>query len=138
MAAGEAPMDDLKDAESEGAVEPIAGLLGGSEIYRSAVNIPNQGHIANLPEGAIVEVPALVGEWGIRGLSMSPLPEAIAELCHREVAVTSLIVEAAATGSQQTTLEALLLDSCINDVDTTQAILDAYPSENADYLPQFQ
>ena len=138
MAAGEAPVDDLKDAESEGAVEIIEGLLGGNEIYRPAVNIPNQEHIANLPDGAIVEVPALVGGWGIRGLNTGPLPKVIAELCRREVAVAGLAVEAAATGNRLTALQALLLDPCINDMDTAQAILDAYLAENADYLPQFQ
>ncbi len=138
MAAGEAPVDALKNVESEGAVEIIEGLTGGNEIYRSAVNIPNQGHIANLPDGAIVEVPALVGGWGIRGLNIGPLPEAVAELCRREIAVAGLAVDAAATGDRQTALQALLLDPCINDVDTARAILDAYLAEYADYLPQFQ
>jgi alpha-galactosidase len=65
MAKGDASIDDLENAHGEGAAEIIEGLLGGEEIYRSAVNIPNRGHIANLPDEAIVEVPALVGGWGI-------------------------------------------------------------------------
>lgn len=137
MAGGSAPVDDLKMAKGEGAAEIIEGLLGGEQIYRPAVNIPNQGHITNLPDGAIVELPAMVSGWGIRGLNVGPLPEAIAELCRRELAVASMAVEAAVTGDRQIALQALLLDPCINDLDTAAAILDAYLAEYAEYLPQF-
>ncbi len=137
MAQGSAPVDRLKKAHGEGAVEIIEGLLGVG-VYREAVNIPNQGHIANLPEGAIVEVPALVDGGGIWGLNIGPLPEMIAELCRRETAVANLAVDAAASGNRATALQALLLDPCINDLDTAQAILDAYLAEYAGYLPQFQ
>jgi alpha-galactosidase len=137
MAHGEAAVDDLQEAGSEGAVEMVEGLLG-FENYHSAVNIPNRGHIPNLPDGAIVELPALVGGWGIRGLNAGPLPEIIAELCRREIAVAGLSVDAAVTGNRQTALQALLLDPCIDDIDTARSILDAYLAEYADYLPQFR
>jgi alpha-galactosidase len=137
MAGGNASVDDLKNTHGEGAVEIIEGLLGGQELYRPAVNIPNQGHITNLPDGAIIELPALVGGWGVRGLNIGPLPEAVAELCRRETAVAGLAVDAAVTGNQQKALQALLIDPCINDVDTARAILDAYLTEYAAYLPKF-
>jgi alpha-galactosidase len=136
MALGNAPVGELVDAEGEGAVEVIEGLLGGAEVYRSAANIPNRGHISNLPDGAIVELPVLVGGWGIRGLNVGPLPEVVAELCRREIAVASLAVDAAVSGDQVTALQALLLDPCINDIDTAKAILDAYLVEYEEYLPQ--
>jgi alpha-galactosidase len=136
MARGDAPIDHLREIHSEGAPEIIEGLLGGQEIYREAVNIPNRGHIANLPEGAIVEIPALVGGWGIQGLNVGPLPEVIAELCRREIAAAGLAVDAAVTGDPQTVLQALLLDPCINDLDTARAIRDAYLAEYAEYVTQ--
>jgi alpha-galactosidase len=137
MARGDAPVDDLRNARSEGAAEIVEGLLG-AEHYHAAVNVPNQGHIANLPDGAIVEVPALVGGWGIRGLNVGPLPEMVAELCRREIAVASLAVEAAVSGDRQTALQALLLDPCLDDIDTARTILDAYLAEYADHLPAFR
>jgi len=132
-----APVDALRQARGEGAAEIIAGLLG-EEIYHPAVNIPNQGHITNLPDGAIVEVPALVGGRGIYGLNIGPLPELIAELCRREIAVAGLTVEAAVHGDRQAALQAMVLDPCINDLDTARSILDAYLREYAEYLPQFR
>lgn len=137
MVEGNTPLDALKNARGEGAVEIIEGLMGGPDVYRPAINIPNQGHIANLPEGAVVEVPALVGGWGVQGLHVGPLPAAVAELCHREIAVASLTVDAAVSGDRQTALQALLLDPCIDDLDTAREILDAYLKENSKYLPQF-
>lgn len=132
-----ASVDKLRDAHGEGAVELIEGLLGTDAAYRPAVNIPNQGDIANLPDGAIVEVPGWVGAGEIEGANVEPLPRIIAELCRREIAVASLTVEAATTGDRRAALQALLLDPCINDIDTARAILDAYLAEYAEYLPQF-
>jgi alpha-galactosidase/6-phospho-beta-glucosidase family protein len=78
-----------------------------------------------------------VAGWGVRGLNIGPLPEAVAELCRRETAVAGLAVDAAVTGNQQKALQALLIDPCINDVDTARDILDAYLTEYAAYLPKF-
>ncbi|MBN1660197.1 MAG: hypothetical protein JXA93_17485 [Anaerolineae bacterium] len=142
MARGDAPIDELRQARGEGAAEIVAGLLG-DEHYEIAVNVPNDGHISNLPGGAgqgvraIVEIPAWVGGWGIRGLHVGPLPEAVAELCRREITVASLAVDAAATGDRRTALQALLLDPTMNDIGTAHAILDAYLQEYEEYLPQF-
>ncbi|MEJ2212341.1 MAG: hypothetical protein P8129_25415, partial [Anaerolineae bacterium] len=130
--------DSLREAESEGAREIVEGLLGVTPAYRPAVNVPNRGHVANLPQGAIVEIPALVDGWGIQGLNVGPLPEMVAELCRREIAVAGLAVDAAVHGDRGTALQALLLDPCIDDIDTARAILDAYLAEYADYLPQFE
>jgi len=46
-------------------------------------------------------------------------------------------VDAAVTGDRAAALQALLLDPCINDLDTARAILDTYLAENAAYLPLF-
>jgi len=138
MARGGASIDPLREARSEGAAEIIEGLAGGEPVYRPAVNIPNRGCIANLPDDAIVEVPAVISGEEIHGINVGPLPEMVAELCRREVTVASLAVDAAATGDYQTALQALALDPCINDLDTARAILDAYLAEQAEYLPLFR
>jgi alpha-galactosidase len=136
MVRGGLPVDDLQDVDSEGAVEIIEGLLD-HKGYHSAVNIPNRGYIPNLPDGAIVELPASFTGGGIQGLHLDPLPEMVAELCRREISVAGLSVDAAVTGDRQTALQALLLDPCLNDMDTARAILDACLSEYAAYLPRF-
>ncbi len=74
---------------------------------------------------------------GIRGFSMELLPAGIAEMCRRELAYSSLVVDAAYHGDKELALQALLLDPMMNDIDRAKAILDEFLVEFAEYLPQF-
>jgi alpha-galactosidase len=65
------------------------------------------------------------------------LPEAIAELCRREIAVVQLCVDAAVLGDREAALQCLLLDPVIRDLDVAQRILDDYLETYREYLPQF-
>ncbi len=137
MAAGRESVNELKQVTSEGAVEVIEGLAGNLNSYHIALNIPNDGYISNLPDGAIVEVPAVVSANAVRGLGMGAMPYAIAELLRREVALVELVVDAAVTGSREIALQALLLDPMVNDIDMAHAILDDYLTTHAEHVPQF-
>jgi len=137
MAAGEQPIDGLRQVHSEGAVELIEAIAGNTNAYIPTVNIPNQGYIPNLPDGIIVEVPAVANGTGIHGLGLDPLPEAIAELCRREAALAGLVVDAAVTGRRDLALQALLLDPMISDFDQAEGILNDYLEAYAEWLPQF-
>lgn len=130
-------LEELRKADSEGALEIIANLAGAGTHYHMAVNLPNQGYIPNLPEGAIVEVPAVVSGAGVQGIGVGPLPEAIAELCRREITVARLGVDAAVNGDRQAALQCLLLDPVITDMDVAQRVLDDYLEAYREYLPQF-
>ncbi|MDZ4158169.1 MAG: hypothetical protein U1B80_00115, partial [Anaerolineaceae bacterium] len=137
MGKGEESIESLRDTDSEGALEMIENLAGAGRHYHQAVNIPNRGYITNLPEGAIVEVPAIVNAAGVMGVSVGALPEGIAELLRREITVSHLAVDAAVQGDRQAALQCLLLDPVITDLDTAQKILDDYLETYRDYLPQF-
>jgi alpha-galactosidase len=136
--AGGRPLDELQFAISEGVPEIVEAITFNDNAYHPQLNLPNQGLIPNLPDDAIVEVPGLISAMGISGLNMSPLPEGIAELCRRELALSSISVDACVQGDRQLALQALLLDPMINDIDTARAILDDFLSEFAEYLPQFR
>ena len=84
-----------------------------------------------------MEVPGIISGLGMRGFNMAPLPEPIAELCRRELAYSSLVVDACYNGDKDLALQALLLDPMINDIDRARAILDDFIVEFAAYLPQF-
>jgi len=101
------------------------------------VNLPNQGQIPNLPERAIVETPGLVSGAGVMGVGVGDLPEAIAELCRREITVARLGVDAAVNGDRQAALQCLLLDPVITDLDVARQILDDYLETYREHLPQF-
>ncbi len=137
IVAGKRPVDELKGALSEGVPEIVEAITFNDNFYHHQFNLPNNGLIPNLPDDAIVEVPGVVSGFGIRGLNFPPLPEGIAELCRRELALSSLVVDAVVKGDRQLALQALLLDPMMNDIDRARAILDDFLTTFAEYLPQF-
>jgi len=116
----------------------ILSLLDNGNRYVLSVNVPNDGYIANLKQGAIVEIPAIVGADRIYGLGMGELPPAIASLLERQLAIMELNVEAAVTGDRQAALEGLIIDPLVPDPEVAEKILDEMLVAQADYLPQFQ
>ena len=137
IVAGEIPVDTLKDAITEGVPEIIEAMLFNDNFYHHQLNLPNNGLIPNLPDDAIVEVPGMISSLGIQGLGVPPLPDGIAELCRRELALSSLVVDAVVQGDKELALQALLLDPMMNDIDRARAVLDDFLLTFADYLPQF-
>lgn len=134
---GEESVEPLRAADSEGALEVIENIAGAGTHAHLAVNLPNQGQISNLPPGAIVETPGVISAAGVQGAAVGALPEAIAELCRRELAAGSLCVDAAVHGDRQAALQCLLLDPVITDMDVARQVLEAYLEAYRQYLPQF-
>jgi alpha-galactosidase len=132
---------DLKhigdSVEREMTIGLILGLGLGEQAILPAVNIPNRGYVTNLQPDGIVEVPAVVGGWGLRGIVVGELPEPIAAWCNLQISICNLAAEAGVTGSREKALQALLLDPMVNDLEQAEEILEAYLQVHADYLPQF-
>ncbi len=132
------PMADVKGLSGEGAIPIIAAMASLIPPYHEiAVNLPNRGYIANLPEGAIVEVPARVTAGDIRGEAMGDLPAGIRSLIARQLEIADLAVEAAVEGSYQKALQALALDPIVPDLQTARAYLNDILDAHRDLLPRF-
>ncbi len=137
MAAGAPISGRLQRGSGERAVPIIEAVMENRNAYELAVDIPNRGYIPNLPDDAIVEVPAVVSRFGINGVGVGPLPEPIAALCRTQLTVASLAVDAAVQGSRELMLQALLMDPMVNDMDQAKALMTEMLSLQAEYLPQF-
>ncbi|MBC7236657.1 MAG: hypothetical protein H5T69_12530 [Chloroflexi bacterium] len=137
MADGTKGIEQLRTADSEGALEVIESVAGAEARYHQAVNVPNRGQVANLPEGAIVETPGVSSGAGVEGLAVGALPEGIAELCRREITVGRLGVDAAVHGDRRAALQCLLLDPVITDMDTAERVLEEYLRAYREPLAQF-
>ena len=138
MIEGSQPTDSLRGGSGERAIQVLLAIrddLGSSEL---ALNIPNRDYIENLPQDAIVEVPATVSNDGPEGHRFGNLPPQIAAWCSNQVHVAELAVDAAVTGDRATALQSLLADPVINDIETAEKILDEYLAVHADWLPQFR
>jgi alpha-galactosidase len=137
MAEGKKGIEELKEDRSEGALEVIESISGAQNLYQLAMNLPNIGQIANLPLEAIVETPGVLTGMGAQPVTVGELPEGVAELLNRELAVVKLCVDASVAGDRQLALQCLLLDPVITDLDAARQILDDYLETYRQYLPQF-
>ncbi|TBW30870.1 alpha-glucosidase/alpha-galactosidase [Azotobacter chroococcum] len=73
-------------------------------------NVMNTGLIANLPEGACVEVPCVVDHNGIQPTRIGDLPVGLAALMQTNINVQTLTVEALASGRREHVKQAAMLD----------------------------
>ena len=63
---GESHLPMHKAGRSAEEVFPVIGAMwSGDERSLNAVNVPNRGYVPNLPDGAIVEVPAVASGSGV-------------------------------------------------------------------------
>ena len=121
----------------ERVVPIIEGILTDSGYVEEAVNIPNKGLIANLPDWIVVEVPATVDKNGVHGIPMGQLPKGYAGLLMNQVAVHDLTAEAVLTKSKAAALQALLVDPMVNQYNHIEEMLDtmiAYQERWLGYL----
>ena len=88
----------------------IAAMWTGTPADILAVNVPNDGYLPNVAEGAIVEVPAVVDAHGVHPEVMPPIVEPIAGYIATQVELQDLIVESALTGDPDPALRALIAD----------------------------
>ena len=137
VVAGEEPVEQLRKLRTEGVPEIVEGVHYNLNTFVHQLNLPNNGLIPNLQSDAIVEVPGVSCGQGVIGLSMPPLPEGIAELCRRELAYSSLVVDACVHGDRDLAMQAILLDPVVNDVESARGALDHMLREFAEFLPQF-
>ncbi len=143
LASGEAQMEDPGTVLPEGAmrwqsVDLMRSLVDNGNRYILSLNVPNQGYIPNLTQGAIVEVPTSVGADHIYGLPVGPLPAPIAAMMDLQLRIMDLVVDAAVTGNRQLALEALLIDPTVPGPQSAEKILDEMLLAQAELLPQFK
>lgn len=113
----------------------MLALHGRTPGYHiEAINVPNNGHIANLPKDAIVEVPGRIDQSGPRGFAVGDLPIAAATLCHRMVAVHQLAVDAFTQRSREAALQSIALEPTVKDLYIVEDLFDALLDANLGYL----
>jgi len=128
---------DGSDA-AEYAPQVIHSMLTGTE-REIHVNVVNRGLIDNLPEGAVVEVPATVGTAGVAPIAVGAIPSPGAALNRSYLSVAELTVEAALTGDRELVKQALLADPNASSTltpDRLWELCDAMFAAHAAVLPR--
>ncbi|MHA1331951.1 MAG: hypothetical protein ACTSR2_12840, partial [Candidatus Hodarchaeales archaeon] len=131
---GKRPLD-IQPNPAERADSIIAEIFTNANAYEQSVNILNKGAISNLPDDAIVEVPALVNTYSVSGMNCGTLPEGIAALCRREISIAKMVTQSSIKGDKELALQAFAL--MIDDLSQAEKMLEDYLEIHRDYLPQF-
>lgn len=117
----------------------IESLVTGRP-YRGHFNVINKGHITNLPDGCVVEVPGYVDRTGINIPVVGDLPLACAATCSASVRVQQMGVEAAVHGDVTLLKQAMLHDPLVGavcDPEEVWQMTDEMLIAQAQWLPQY-
>lgn len=136
-AGGDLELPDAEDA-AEYAPQIIHSMLTGTSRTIHA-NVVNRGQIDNLPQGAVVEVPARVDADGVHPQHYGCVPPLGAALNRTYLSVAELTIEAARTGNPQLVRQAVLADPNASSSLTPEqiwALCDDLTAAHARYLPR--
>lgn len=117
------------------AIPLIEGLTCGVARRLDAVDVPNRGQVPGLPEGAIVEVPALADGTGLTPSETPALPEGVLALLRPQISINRLLCEAFEEGSRNKLLQALLLDPTTPSYRNAVHLIDEMCELQKDVLP---
>jgi 6-phospho-beta-glucosidase len=118
---------------SEAAVELMASLLGDQEGVH-VVDLRNDGTLPFLPDAAVVEVPARVGQQGPVAEAVTTVDPLCAGLIAHVSAYEELAVDAALRGGRERVFRALLAHPLVGQRDTADQLTDLLLAANRDYL----
>jgi alpha-galactosidase len=118
----------------------IIEALETGRTYRGHFNIVNRGHITNLPDGCVIEIPGYVDRTGIHSPVVGDLPMGCAAVLSASVRVQELSVEAAAHGDITRLKQAMLMDPLVGavcDPEEVWQMTDEMLVAQAVWLPQY-
>lgn len=116
----------------------IACRINGSPGW-FPLNLPNDGQVADLPTGVVVESMCVADGTGMRGRDVVSLPPTMAEHLGRVSASQERTVEAAIRGDRAVLLEAMFLDPLAGRIDDDLLVrmTDEMLGATKPWLPQF-
>ncbi|GAK26869.1 alpha-glucosidase [Serratia liquefaciens] len=117
----------------ERVVPIMEGILADSGYEESAVNIPNQGFIKQLPDFIAVEVPAIIDRKGVHGIKVA-MPAGIGGLLSNQIAIHDLTADAVIEGSRDLVIQALLVDSVNDKCRAIPELVDVMISRQSPWL----
>jgi len=134
LARGEEP---LRLARSQEAVAEIICALAGGREHVHIVNLPNEGQIADLPPGAVVETMGHLSRDAAKAIPAGELPPALLAMLYPHVVRQEMIVEAGMAGDRRLALQALATDPLVANPGVAAPMLDELLKAHRAWLPQF-
>ena len=126
-----------KEPTPEAMGQQIKALACGPDMVHY-VNVPNCGAVPNVPDWAVIELKAVVGQGGVRPIHMPELPPQLARWSVAQFYTHELTVDAAVEGSREKALMALASDAMTRDFAEPRRILDALVEAQDGRLDRFR
>ena len=128
-------IEGFLQGSGETATHFIRALVTG-ETISEMVNVLNRGHIPNVSDGIVVELPTFVNAFGLKPQLVGPLPEGIAAKCDALGREYALAVDAAIRCDKSLARQAFYLDPLCANCNDPDGLLDALIAENLPLLPE--
>ncbi|HET7495930.1 MAG TPA: 6-phospho-beta-glucosidase [Candidatus Limnocylindrales bacterium] len=120
---------------SEAAAQLIASLYDGAGDVQ-VVDVRNGGALPDLPDDAVVEIPAMIDRDGAHPVPLAPLAPEQRGLVQAVKAYEELTIEAARTGDRTVAWRALAANPLVG-AEVASPLLEALLTANAGMLPRF-
>jgi alpha-galactosidase len=140
QAAGDSPLDESYFRHSSGEHEQVMEIIESIRGNRGRVysaNLPNRGQVENLPQGAVLESPAVASAEGLRPIRPAQLSPAQAAVIRNRLEAVDLVVEAALEGSRGKFVQALVLDGAVEGAAAAEKLADELLAAQAEHLPWY-
>jgi 6-phospho-beta-glucosidase len=121
---------------SVAAAQLIASLHDGAGDIQ-VVDVRNNGALPDLPDNAVVEIPARIDRDGAHPHTLGALAPEMRGLVQQIKAFEELAIVAARTGDRGVALRALLANPLIGRWELANELLEALLEANAAHLPRF-
>lgn len=114
----------------------IEAIAFDKSLKIGAVNVVNKGYTPGLPDGMVVEIPAIVDGTGIHPVHTQPIPTGIAAMISTQGAIADLIYEAYVEKDRKKLLQAILLDPTVSTYSNAVNLINEMFELQKDILPE--
>lgn len=129
-------VDNKFTQNHEYGVPIIEAIAFDKPLKVGAVNVTNEGYAPSLPDGMVVEVPAIVDGKGIHPVKTQEIPKGLAAMIATQGAITDLIYEAYTEKSRKKLLQAILLDPTVSNYNNAVNMINEMCELQKDILPE--
>ncbi|WP_406431470.1 6-phospho-beta-glucosidase [Streptomyces sp. NBC_01589] len=124
--AGERDESDLESGGYEQVALALMRAVARNERTSLILNVRNRTTLSVLDADAVIEVPCLVDANGAHPVAVDPLPYHAVGLVTAVKAVERAVLDAAATGSRATAVQAFALHPLVDSVSVARRLVDGY------------
>lgn len=127
---------DEYHTSNEYGIPIIQAIVSNTPTRMGGVNVMNHGYAPNLPDGMVVEIPAVFDGDGIHPQKTEKIPTAIASMIETQGAISALVYEAYKEKSRKKLLQAILLDPTVSSYSNAVALINEQFENQKEILPE--